>query len=363
VIVIMNLMHQSLEGVSRWIDSVATTLLALKARISPMRSVELIEDAAGVLTLQSQPQHSSAGQEPRSLQIADGRVLGATPELIATLSGCRLAMLLQPTRFVFRALQLPRQAGEFLDDIVRAQIDRVTPWSAEAAVFGCGPPSNIGNDRMVVTVAATAREMLAPLLAAVSNLRPAAVAVFACAEGDDPATGSIKVLEERVPGARDVGAVRRLLSIILAVGVLAACTATASGWIVDGALEAQRSEVTRRLAELRVAKQAGQIASKEEVALASLETRKNQVAPSVIVLEALSQLLPDHTYVTELRIVGDKLQLIGVTRDAPSLIRLIEQSQRFTRATFFAPTTRAPSDPGEHFHIEARIEPVLTASK
>jgi general secretion pathway protein L len=359
----MDLVRQGLDGVSRWIGTVAAVLLALRARITPMRSVELIEDAAGVLTLQSQPDPSSAGDEPRSLQIADGKIQGATPELITALRGCHLAMLLQPTRFVFRALQFPRQAGEFLDDIVRAQIDRVTPWSAEAAVFGCGPPSDIGNDRIAVTVAATAREMLAPLLDAVSNLRPAAVAVFTCAEGDDPATGSIKVLEHQVRGARDVGGVRRLLSIILAVGVLAACTAAAAAFIVEGVLEAQQSVVTQRLAELRLAKQAGQIASKEEVALASLEARKHQIAPSVIVLESLSQLLPDHTYVTELRILGDKLQLIGVTRDAPSLIRLIEQSPRFTRATFFAPTTRAPSDPGEHFHIEARIEPVSTASQ
>jgi general secretion pathway protein L len=71
----------------------------------------------------------------------------------------------------------------------------------------------------------------------------------------------------------------------------------------------------------------------------------------------LSRLLPDHTYVTEMHLAGNKIQIGGITRDAPGLIPLIEQSQHFTRATFYAPTTRSSTDPGERFHIEAQIEP------
>ena len=56
----------------------------------------------------------------------------------------------------------------------------------------------------------------------------------------------------------------------------------------------------------------------------SLEQRKHTTPSSVIVLEALSAVLPDDTYVTELRIDGEKLQIVGVTSDAPSLIKLIE---------------------------------------
>ena len=88
-----------------------------------------------------------------------------------------------------------------------------------------------------------------------------------------------------------------------------------------------------------------------------LEIRKHTAPSSVMIIESLSRILPDNTYVTELRIENNKIQLVGVTHDAPSLIGLMEQSGLFTRATFFAPTTRSPSEPGERFHIEALIQP------
>ena len=93
-----------------------------------------------------------------------------------------------------------------------------------------------------------------------------------------------------------------------------------------------------------------------------LERRKQSTPSNVIVIEALSQILPDHTYVTELRIEVDKLQIVGVTRDAAGLIGLIEQSPHFTRARFYAPTTRTPGERGERFHIEAQIKPIFAVS-
>ncbi|HTB04874.1 MAG TPA: PilN domain-containing protein, partial [Bradyrhizobium sp.] len=123
---------------------------------------------------------------------------------------------------------------------------------------------------------------------------------------------------------------------------------------------AQEAELARQISARRAAIRAGSDGDRSPIA--ALERRKYATPASVIVLDALSQVLPDNTFVTELHLAGNKLQIAGITRDAPALIPLIEQSRHFARATFYAPTTRSASDPGERFHIEARIEPINTAS-
>jgi general secretion pathway protein L len=74
------------------------------------------------------------------------------------------------------------------------------------------------------------------------------------------------------------------------------------------------------------------------------------------VLEKLAAILPDHTYVTELRLDARKLRLVGVTQNAASLIALMERSGFFTGATFFAPTTRSSAGTTEQFHIETGVQ-------
>jgi general secretion pathway protein L len=356
----MTFLRQIGHALSRWIDCVAAWIVATSAKFVSAPGVRLVEERDGVFAMRPTGKDASAKTAPERIRIVNGEVVAAgSANAAAMLKASRAELMLQPESFVFRPLELPRRATEFLDGIVRAQIDRLTPWSAENAAFGWSAPAEIANDRVLVTVAATARSVVMPLVAAIAGLGADSIVVSTVPPGAQNGATAIKVFDQRVRGALEVHRVRRAIATALLVAGVLAGAAIAADVIVGDQLDARQADLAHRIAAQRAKLRAGGDAVRDS-ALAALERRRHETPSSVIVLEALSQILPDHTYVTELRIQGDKMQVVGVTRDAPSLIRLIEQSAHFTRATFFAPTTRSPSEPGEHFHIEARIEPVFT---
>jgi general secretion pathway protein L len=280
----------------------------------------------------------------------DGQFSAAN--LAQVLKGSRIEIVLRPTRFLFRPLELPARAADFLDGIVRAQIDRLTPWSATDAVFGCDTPTASGSEAITTVIAAAPRKLAMGYVEALTGFHPSAIAILTDATGG----GRIKVFEQRARGTVDPARLSRALQLVLAVAAVAATVSSIfAGYLADS-LSAQESELGRQIAQRRAVLRAGSDGG-DRSPLAALERRKYETATSVVVIESLSRLLPDHTYVTELHLAGNKVQIAGITHDAPSLIPLIEQSGHFTRATFYAPTTRSPSDPGERFHIEAQIEP------
>ncbi|MFL6820661.1 MAG: PilN domain-containing protein [Bradyrhizobium sp.] len=340
---------QTLQAIlTAWATSVAAGILLVSDRIVSPRVVRLIEDESGGFAVEMAGKSENG---PSYAAFVEGAL--SAPNLAPILRGSRVEIVLHPRRFLFRPLELPARAAGFLDGIVRAQIDRLTPWTAHEAVFGCSVPTESGVESITTVIAATTRKVAMLYVEAVSNFHPAATAV--CAQLADGNTGRVKVFERTARGRLDATWLSRALLVALGIGAASAViSVTGAGYVTEN-LRAQESELARQISVRRAAVRSGSDGN-NPAPLAALERRKHETPASVFVIEALSRVLPDHTYVTELHLAGTKLQIIGVTRDAPSLIPLIEQSEHFTRATFYAPTTRAPSDPGERFHIEARVQ-------
>src|SRR5690349_3368295 len=167
----MTLLRDIGEFVSRWLDGVAAMIVGAFGRFVSPRVVRLVEESDGSsFTLSSAENGGGRRDRPAA---SDAGPFGALPSDVAkAIKGNRVEIVLRPSRFLFRPLELPRRAVEFLDGIVRAQIDRLTPWTANDAVFGWGRPADIAGDRISIMVAATARAAVRPMLEALSELGP-----------------------------------------------------------------------------------------------------------------------------------------------------------------------------------------------
>lgn len=350
----MSLPTEITTALSLWIETVVRTASAWLERAQETRRIAVSEDEEDVFTLRLASKARSKDGDLAScrIKLGQGGLNGPLPPEWATvMRGASVELTLQPSRFVFRPLELPGKAAEFLDGIIRSQIDRLTPWSAADVVFHWTPPHGIADDHIALTVVATARAAAASLAQIFLDMGAAGVEM-------SPASSSERVVvyDRRVGGVAKSGRLRIALVAVLATTSVVAMLSAGIGGFVTDSYDSDLQQTQRRIAERRAIARGIQDGSGRSP-LDLLVRRKQTLPSAVLVMEELSAILPDHTYTTEIRIEGDKLQITGLTQDAPSLIQILEQSPQFVSAGFFAPTTRAASEQRERFHIEVRIRP------
>jgi len=339
-----------------WMAAVTQAVDFAVGRYARRSHILLGGESGGVLTARLKSAAKGPVLPDVSFRLANGRPSPSLPaDWQAAFRGSRIETALASEQVLFRPLDFPKQAEDFLDGMIRTQIDRLTPWPADDAVFGWSSPSVTGQDRIELTLAATSKQQIEPLVQLATGLGAQSLAAFAVPPTASDTSATIKVFDQTLGSAagRMFDTPRILRAVLLSAGA-AAAVALLVGTYLGDSLDSERQQLMSRISQRRAALRLG---PEGNSALGLLARRKQTGPLSVVVLEALSKALPDGTYVTELRIDGDKVQVVGMTQDAPSLIRLIEKSPQFARATFFAPTTRAQNEPGEQFHIEARITP------
>jgi len=353
------LLRRATAWLARWLDDVALGASSVRGLFRRARKLLLVEQADGMFALRA----ARAGGAVREatgapLRFVDGIFTeGGGAKGRSRLAGAEVEIVLATRRFLFRPLELPAKAAGFLDAIARAQIDRLTPWNPAQAAFGCGAPTPLPGERVGVTIAATSRASVMPLVTALEALAPESIIVSAALDDTDPKLAArVVVFTQPSQNGRRLRQSRRLIVATPILAGLVALAAMAGWFYVAGELEATTFQVSRRMAERRasISHARGGVA---DDAAAKLAQEKRAAAPRVVLLESLSRALPDDTYLTELQIADGKLQMTGVTREASSLIKIVEQTDPFERATFFAPTTPATAESGEQFHIEAQIAP------
>src|SRR5215831_11398843 len=99
-----------------WIAAVTAAIHAIVARIVPQRRIELMEGEAGRFTARMVSARKGPALKPLAFELSQGRPQPAlSAEWQAALRGSRIDIIMRPDDVLFRAIDFPKQAADFLE--------------------------------------------------------------------------------------------------------------------------------------------------------------------------------------------------------------------------------------------------------
>jgi len=344
-----------LDGLRWFIDGLVDGWTALGSRTRGKSRVALVSTDDG---FRLETPDGTDAPELLRIEEAAGGYQFAPVTLAARLKKRDVDLVPPADEIVVRTLDpLPGESRQFLDSIVQHQLERLAPWRAEEVLHTYRVvPDERANDRIVVTVFATARAFSAQAVQALRPFDPREVRLLY----PEPWNGE----EVAIPVDRGEAAAARATRIrrgaVALVSVLAAIIllgGAAVGWGLHRADE-KLDVLSRAIAEQRRALMAAQKTAPASQSEAKAMVDRRQGTPFLVLsLEALAATLPDDTWLSEVRIAEGRVRMTGTSRNVPGLVPLIEGSHAFAEPTFYAPTTRLPNGEGDRFHLEARLLP------
>jgi len=332
----------------------ATQLLALlppelRQRIEQRNCRLFVEESAGAIKLRvGRSLESGALRRVAVDAPADGA-------LTQDLHVAETIALLPADQVLRTALRLPLAAEENLNEVLAFEMDRHTPFTAAQLCYDFVVTGRDAERRQLdVDLVYSTRAEVERLLDA---LRRFGVTPDVITSRDPMSRSALPVnllpAGRRRPAAGPVhrlnAALAGLAAVLLVVAIVLPPFQKAQ---LIGALEPQVRDAAaeaRQASELR--DEVAQLADGARV----LASRKQSHLLVVELIEEVSRLLPDHTWLSRLDIAGNSLQLQGQSRAAAELIGLIEASPRLENVRFSSPVSQISAAGIDQFHLTAEI--------
>jgi general secretion pathway protein L len=259
-------------------------------------------------------------------------------------------LCLSGERVLLRRFTLPAGVEGDLRAVMALELDRRTPLRADQAFFHAeshrlaDDPAQIAV-RLIVLPRASVQGHLDRLAAV--GLAPAAIQV---ALGIDDRV--LVPTDQPPPDGPGRFLARRIGFGLAGLAVLTLMALAELGWRQHG-LESRLAESAGRAAAVRA--EADDIDRTRHLLFHPV-LLKQQSPSALVVLEVLSRIIPDGTWLTEYRFVDDTVTLTGVTNDSSALLSIVEQSPHFSSAQFRAAVVGDPAG-GDRFELTAKVVP------
>jgi general secretion pathway protein L len=246
--------------------------------------------------------------------------------------------------FLLRDLHVPKAAITALPTILDQEVVRRTPfqlaeiWHAASAVAG-------GTDDIAAMCHWIIRRDRAEAALAGLGMKNGDVEFLAARDVDGDA---IAVINFRTADDDDPPWAARAVRLLAALALVAAVFGAA---VFEWSQASVATAIENALAEARQGAQNGRGGMDPASRLLTMKA-------DVSVLEVwdeLSRILPDHTFLTDLRIADGRVTLSGFSVEAARLVRIIDQSPLFSGAALTAAITPDANEHKDRFGISFKV--------
>ena len=265
-------------------------------------------------------------------------------------------LLLPRDKVLTKALQLPLAAEENLREVLAFEMDKHTPFPASKVYYDFIVTGRSG-DKQTITVdlVFSPRATVDPLLESV--LRHGIRADVVTSRANDGANlRAINLLPAERRRSRRKTVHRLNLALGASCVLLLAAAITLPILQKNAAIRSLESQVEVAAAEAREGNNLRRDLEKMADASRFLVAKKRSDMLLVQVVDEISRILPDHTWIGRLDISGTEIQLQGQSSSSSSLIAIIEASDVFENARFRSPVVHVAITNTDRFHLSADVK-------
>jgi general secretion pathway protein L len=254
-------------------------------------------------------------------------------------------------------LEVPSAAALKIDAIVNYEIERVMPFTADQIFLGWyrASPHEM-NDKIKIAILVIRKEIINPIVAAMkqSGINPIAITVR---DSENPAFSIALTLDGKAFEASLFKSWLKGLGLALSTVVIAGLVISATVWNHQSDQESLVALQTSKFEQdaTSVRKQIESL-NLHNTSISTLQNRKRLLLNRVSIIEELSKLLPDDTYLDSLSVEALSVRIDGSSPNPESLIQILENSNLFQNVVFVSPSFRNPGDAKSHFSIKLQLE-------
>jgi len=263
-------------------------------------------------------------------------------------------LLLPPKLLLNRTLHLPAATESGLENVLKFEMDRHTPFTADQVYFGYRiTHRDKKSEKLSVNLTLAVRAKVDPLLEQLESmgLRPTVMAPAADASEGLYSMNMLPSSDLQASGRKERS--RRWMTLVLLALLFAVITLPVLQ--MENKVEVLRTEIN---VPKQQAMKAQAVADEVKLLKESrqfLVNKKTGTPSTLILLNELTQLLPDNTWISRMELRGNELKLQGESGQASALIGLLEGSGYLRNVRFSSPVTSNPRNQKERFVILALL--------